>query len=200
VTVNSSESAGVSRRSYVMSLLAGVIGGGVVAVAAAKPWATVTVGGQGLPALPVSVDGADAVPMVAALGLVLLAGAVSLVATRSQGRRLAGLLLVVAALVVGWQTLTAGPAITDALRAQMVGAVGSSPSPHADGTAWRWLTLFGAGLSLLAGLAAIAKGPDWPVMGSRYDPPKGARAASGAEAGTDTDTWRAIDEGRDPTA
>jgi uncharacterized membrane protein (TIGR02234 family) len=146
------------------------------------------------------VDGADAVPVVAALGLVLLAGAVSLVATRNQGRRLVGLLLVVAAVVVGWQTLTAGPAITEALREQMVGAVGSSTSPHADGTPWRWLTLFGAVLSLLAGSAAIAKGPDWPAMGSRYDSPTTPRSSSDAEAGADADAWRAMDEGRDPTA
>jgi uncharacterized membrane protein (TIGR02234 family) len=184
---------------YVVSLLAGVIGGGVVAVAAAKPWATATVGGQGLPALPVSVDGADAVPVVAALGLVLLAGAISLVATRNRGRRLAGLCMVAAAVVVGWQTLTAGPAITDALREQMVGTVGRTTSPHPDSTAWRWLALVGAGLSLLAGLAAMVKGPEWPAMGSRYDPPATARAAD-ADTTTDTDAWRAIDEGRDPTA
>jgi uncharacterized membrane protein (TIGR02234 family) len=171
-----------------------------VVVAAAKPWATVTVGGQGLPALPVSVDGADAVPVVAALGLVLLAGAVSLVATRNQGRRFVGLLLVGAAVVVGWRTLTAGPAITEALRAQMVGRVGSSTSPHADGTPWRWLTLVGAVLSLLAGSAAIAKGPDWPAMGSRYDSPNTARSARDGEPGADADAWRAMDEGRDPTA
>jgi hypothetical protein len=53
---------------------------------------------------------------------------------------------------------------------------------------------------LLAGLAAIAKGPDWPAMGSRYEPPSSAQAATEAERETDTDAWRAIDEGRDPTA
>jgi uncharacterized membrane protein (TIGR02234 family) len=183
----------------VVSLLTGVIGGGLVAVAAAKPWATARVGGQGLPSLPVSVDGADAVPLVAALGLVLLAGAVSLAATRNQGRRLAGLLLVVAAVVVGWQTVTAGPAISDALREQTVGSVGSGDLPDANGTAWRWLTLVGAGLSLAAGVAAVSKGPDWPAMGSRYDVPTTARGTSALGEQEDADLWRAIDEGEDPT-
>lgn len=170
-----------------------------MAVAAAKPWATARVGGQGLPSLPVSVDGADAVPLVAALGLVLLAGAVSLAATRNQGRRLAGLLLVVAAVVVGWQTVTAGPAISDALREQTVGSVGSGDLPDANGTAWRWLTLVGAGLSLAAGVAAVSKGPDWPAMGSRYDVPTTARGTSALGEQEDADLWRAIDEGEDPT-
>jgi uncharacterized membrane protein (TIGR02234 family) len=196
VTVSSPTSA---RRSYVISLVAGVIGGGMVAVAAAKPWATTTVGARGLPALPVSVDGADVVPVVAALGLVLLAGAVSLAATKNQGRRLAGLVLVGAAVVVGWLTLTAGPAITDALREQTVGSTGHATPFHPDGTPWRWLTLAGAGLSLLAGVAAVAKGPDWPTMGSRYDRPASARPVSDAEASSETDVWRAMDKGEDPT-
>jgi uncharacterized membrane protein (TIGR02234 family) len=195
VTVSSSTSA---RRSYVISVLAGVIGGGLVAVAATKPWATTTVGARGFPALPISVDGADVVPVVAALGLVLLAGAVALAATKNQGRRLAGLVLVGAAVVVGWLTLTAGPAITDALQEQTIGAVGNA-TPHPDGTLWRWLTLAGAGLSLLAGAAAVAKGPDWPTMGSRYDRPTSARPVSEVEASTEADVWRAMDKGEDPT-
>ena len=198
MTVRPSASLGKTRGAYVVSLLTGVLGGGLVAVAAAKPWATATIGAQGLPELPVSVDGADAVPLVAALGLVMLAGAVSLAATRNQGRRLSGLLLVVAAVVVGWQTLAAGPAITDALREQTVGSVGSAALPDANGTAWRWLTLVGAGLSLAAGLAAVSKGPDWPAMGSRYDAPTPARSSS-PDVREDVDVWRAIDEGEDPT-
>lgn len=148
--------------------------------------------------MPISVDGADVVPVVAALGLVLLAGAVALAATKNQGRRLAGLVLVGAAVMVGWLTLTAGPAITDALQEQTVGAVGNA-TPHPDGTLWRWLTLAGAGLSLLAGAAAVAKGPDWPTMGSRYDRPTSARPVSEVEASTETDVWRAMDKGEDPT-
>ncbi len=198
MTVRPSASLGRARRAYVVSLLTGVVGGGLVAVAAARPWATGTIGGQGLPELSVSVDGADAVPLVAALGLVMLAGAASLAATRSQGRRLAGLLLMVAAVVVGWQTLAAGPAITDALREQTVGSVGSAALPDANGTAWRWLTLVGAGLSLAAGLAAVWKGPEWPAMGSRYDAPTSARS-SRPDVREDVDVWRAMDEGEDPT-
>jgi uncharacterized membrane protein (TIGR02234 family) len=193
-------SSSSTRRSYAICLLTGAIGGGMVAVSAAKPWATVTVGGGRLPALPVSVDGADVVPVVGALGLVLLAGAVSLAATRNQGRRLAGLVLVGAAVVVGWLTLTSGPAITEALRDQTVGAVGNaSVSSDPDGTFWRWLTLAGAGLSLMAGMAAVAKGPDWPTMGSRYERPTSAVNPGDADGSTESDLWRAMDKGEDPT-
>ena len=47
--------------------------------------------------------------------------------------------------------------------------------------------------------------PGWPEMGSRYDAPSGGGAARGEAARareaprTDLDTWRALDEGRDPT-
>ena len=48
----------------------------------------------------------------------------------------------------------------------------------------------------------------WPEMGSRYDAPTGARGSDStgpAEARTDhptenIDIWKALDEGRDPTA
>ena len=48
----------------------------------------------------------------------------------------------------------------------------------------------------------------WPEMGSRYDAPTGARGGDGtdpAEAPADhptenIDIWKALDEGRDPTA
>jgi uncharacterized membrane protein (TIGR02234 family) len=196
VTVKTSTS---TRRSYVICVMTGVIGGGLVAVCAAKPWATTTVGARGLPALPISVDGADVVPVVAALGLVLLAGAVALAATKNQGRRLAGLVLVGAAVVVGWLTLTAGPAITDALQEQTVGSVGTATAFHPEDTLWRWLTLAGAGLSLVAGVAAVANGPHWPTMGSRYDRPTSARPVKDAEASSETDAWRALDKGEDPT-
>ena len=38
----------------------------------------------------------------------------------------------------------------------------------------------------------------WPAMGSRYDAP--AARADAAAAPTEQDMWRALDEGRDPTA
>ena len=42
--------------------------------------------------------------------------------------------------------------------------------------------------------------PGWPAMGSRYDAP-GARAdAEDAAPDTEQDMWRALDDGRDPTA
>ncbi len=44
--------------------------------------------------------------------------------------------------------------------------------------------------------------PRWPEMGTRYDAPTGAGAAHAHDAGPkeNIDIWKALDEGRDPTA
>ena len=65
-------------------------------------------------------------------------------------------------------------------------------------TAWYWVTGVGARCSrLVASAWPPFAGPGWPAMGSRYDAPA-ARAERPAPP--TQDLWRALDEGRDPTA
>ena len=40
----------------------------------------------------------------------------------------------------------------------------------------------------------------WPEMGSRYDSPTGARETTTEQPTENIDIWKALDEGRDPTA
>ena len=48
----------------------------------------------------------------------------------------------------------------------------------------------------------LALVPRWPEMGTRYDAPTGAGAADAHDAAPkeNIDIWKALDEGRDPTA
>ncbi len=186
-----------TRRTYALTILMGLAGGALVAVCASRPWAIAVTHQAGIPALPVRVDGTDAVPLVGALGLVILAGTVASVATAGVARRIAGLAIAASGLVCCWLTLSAGSEISSALADQMVGTVGGGHAPASADTwsVWRWLSLAGAVLSLLAGLLIAKLGPGWPAMGSKYDAPTAPRARDDSEP----DLWRALDAGEDPT-
>ena len=80
-----------------------------------------------------------------------------------------------------------------------VGVDGRRPRPHG--------LVLGRGVGAAARRSSPARSPSrgrrhWPEMGSRYDAP-GAAAATAAgppEEQTSLDLWKALDEGRDPTA
>ena len=75
-------------------------------------------------------------------------------------------------------------------------------------TGWFWLAAVAALLVLASTVLALRLVRTWPEMGSRYDAPTGARGGDStdpAEAPADhptenIDIWKALDEGRDPTA
>ena len=59
----------------------------------------------------------------------------------------------------------------------------------------------GPPLAVLPALAALRLVPSWPEMGRRYDAPPGRRRpAKAPEEQENLDLWKAMDEGRDPTA
>jgi hypothetical protein len=121
--------------------------------------------------------------------------------TRGRFRRAIAVLAVLAGLAA------AGLALHGALeeRTVDVGAWfvpdgdGAVPTPHH--TAWGWIALAGALTTTGAALAAFRLAPGWPEMGRRYDAPTGAVApAVPLEERSSIDVWKALDEGRDPTA
>ena len=68
---------------------------------------------------------------------------------------------------------------------------------------WFWAAAAGALLSLVATGLAVWWAPAWPEMGSRYDAPAGTTAptpAADPAEQSNLELWKAIDEGRDPTA
>ncbi len=160
-----------ARREVALAVALTVLGGALVVTAAGRTW--LTAGGPGSAAGPVS--GAQVHPFRAG-GLVALAGAPAILATRRFSRLLLGLLLVVDAAAIA-----AG--VVDVL---------------ADGgrraTAWPSVGGSGALLVLAGGVLLVLRGRGWPSMSARYDR-SGDRPASTPEQGM----WDSLDRGHDPT-
>lgn len=178
------------RREYALGVVLGLLAGALVTGSSGRTWAAATARAAGLPSPQVEVSGAEAVPLVATLGPVILAGVVAVVATRGLPRRICGVLVALAGAAVAAQTLTADRALAAALRDQLVGGAGlAAPTP------WRWICLVGAVLAAFFGVWVAWRAERWPAMGSRYDAP----AARRESADEHTDLWRALDRGEDPT-
>lgn len=182
----------------------------MVFFAASRTWASVEVAPEGMTAETVSVTGSTAVPLVAAMAFVVMAGSVAVVASSGWLRRGIGVLVALAAAVAVYTAATAGEAVDDALGE----AVASSPSmtagqgqqdalvADADATWWRWVSLGGAVVAVGVGCTVVARGGRWPRMGQRYEAPGATRRDTErpVEDRDVGDLWKALDEGEDPTA
>ncbi|HEX6249551.1 MAG TPA: Trp biosynthesis-associated membrane protein [Nocardioidaceae bacterium] len=181
-------------RTYLPTVLLGLAGAGLAAVAGAREWATTEGDAEGL-RVEASVSGAESQPLVAALSLVALAAWGVVLVVRGRVRRavaVVGLLASAGALLA--VVLGFGAVQDDSLEAAVArGATGDTFATSL--TAWYYLAGVGALLATVAFAFAVARAPGWPAMGSRYDAPA---ARTGQE--TDEDMWRALDEGRDPTS
>ena len=213
-----------SRREYALGLALGAAGAGVVLLSARQGWARVaTPAPAPLPASVVSVSGQDLVPLAGALALAALASLAAVIATRRLARRLAGLLMAAFGVVItvalclplaasdvrGAARVTA---VSQAGSATAGGAAGVSPGAVPGGGAapgvtavghvtmtaalWRPAAVAGALLIVAAGLLVAWRGPRWPVMSSRYDPPEQSGRQQPADSAT---LWDALSRGADPT-
>lgn len=129
----------------------------------------------GAPGPPVPTVSGEAVnpvgSLVSSLGAVVLLGAIVVAVTRTVGRRLAGAAVLLAAVATGYVTVT---------------AAGSWPG-------WRVAVLAGAVLGAAGGGLAAVRGHRWAGMSTRYDAPSTPRPAH------ESDPWKALDRGDDPT-
>jgi uncharacterized membrane protein (TIGR02234 family) len=190
-----------STRAYGLTLLAGLVSAGAVTVGVSRPWVTATATVAGLPVIHGSVEGARVAPLAGALGFVLLAAVGAVVATRGWVRRALGVLIVVSAAVV--LAAAVHPGATSGAVEQTLSAKGWAGGPY-DATVSAWRALVGAGAvgCLLAGSLVARFGGSWASMGARYDAPGGTTTSSDTASRvepTETDLWRSIDSGRDPT-
>ena len=171
------------RRSFGPVVLIGLASATLVAVAGNRSWAEADSGAaRDVSSLALSVD-AGKMPAATALALVLLACWGVVLVTRGRVRRAVAALGVLAALgalasvVMGWSS------VVDALRNDLA-SVGVT-----------------AVLALASSVAAVVLVPGWPEMGSRYDAPGAAPPPTpDPEDQSSLDLWKAMDEGRDPTA
>jgi uncharacterized membrane protein (TIGR02234 family) len=181
-----------ARRELAAAVGGAVAAGALALIAGGQTWAETTVERQ--PPLPPVVEvlsGSDAAPLVPAAGLVLLAAAVALLAVRSTGRVVVGLLMAVAGGVLGWSGIRA-----------LAGGLGTGEGTAEISAAWPVLAVVAGVLGGAAGLLTVVRGRAWPGMGRRYE--RTPEEAAPARPVTDEDraqaAWKALDRGEDPTA
>ncbi len=193
------------RRSFGTTVSTGLGGAALAAVAAGQQWASAS-GRAGGVDVTEGVRGSDSAPLAVALALVALAAWGVVLVVRGRARQVMAVVGAVASVGVAAATIAAlTRAPDDAVEAVVArGASGDGVSGSLSG--WYWATLVGATLALLTFVAAVRLAPRWPAMSSRYDAPVGRAPAEATSHGPDLssaderDLWKALDEGRDPTA
>ena len=187
-----------SRRLYAPVVLALLASGGLAFFAASRTWVEATVHVKGLPPDSIAVSGTDAQPLVPALALVVVTGALAVLAASKRVRWVVGILVVVIGLSAAIVVATSGSALDEALDDAVRTSTAFTGSNAPDGRrVMVWPVLAGAAFVLAAalGLIVIRNAGTWPTMGTRYESPAG----QAKDARTEDDLWSALDEGRDPT-
>ncbi|MFT4187268.1 MAG: Trp biosynthesis-associated membrane protein [Aeromicrobium sp.] len=186
-------SAAVSaRRWYAPTVLALLVLGGAIFALGRRTWVTTRLGdGKGAGAL-IETTGADIAPLVPALGVVIAAAALAVLASSGWFRRLVGALIVVVAVGGAVATRADPSGVVDAAVEESV-AFGQdvSVAETTHHASWQAAALFV--LAALLGALIVRYGPSWPTMSSRYDAP------SARPEPTEADVWAAMDRGLDPT-
>ena len=174
-------------------LVVGVAAAALTAVASSRSLAEPSWSTSGV-VTPIGPPGQVTLPLATTLSMVVLAAWGVVLVTRGRVRRAVAVLGVLAALGVLATVVWAWWGVPDALLADLRAL---DDEAGTEFTAWYWLALLGAVVSLAATVAAVRWVGSWPEMGTRYDSPTGRAAA---DADDDLALWKALDEGRDPTA
>jgi uncharacterized membrane protein (TIGR02234 family) len=187
-----------SRRTFGAAVGAGLASAVLAAVAGHQPWAEGSAPG-GLGELSATVE-AGTVPAANALSLVVLACWGVLLVTRGAVRRVVAALGLLAALGLAATVVVGFSTAPDHVRSAYhdLGVA----EPDVGLTAWWWVAAVATLLTLATTLLAVRLVPSWPEMGRRYDAPAAAapEPAKAPEELENLDLWKAINEGRDPTA
>jgi len=185
------------QRELAAVITACVVAGAIVLIAAGRHWVSYALVGGGGDASS-GPTGHDVAGGASALGLVMLAAAVALPATRRWPRRIVGLLL--AAAGAGTIALAAyvlaDPGAAAGKRLISFFAFSPSPKVTVRATGWPWADVCAGVLALVAGGFALLRSADWPAMGRRYESKRKPARGAADEASM----WDRLDQGDDPTA
>ncbi len=186
-------------RSFGPTVLVGLAGATLAAVAGARDWARASGRAAGVD-VTAAAKGSESAPLVVALGLVALAAWGVVLVVRARARRVVSVIGALAAAgAVAATAVSFGRAQDDAVRA--VVAKGAAGDAFTSGlTGWYYAAAVGSVLTLMAFVVAVVAAPRWPAMGSKYDAPAARADAETAGPVTEQEMWRALDDGRDPTA
>lgn len=191
------------RRTFGPVVLLALAAGGLGAYAGTKPW----VDGEGADSGPgfaaTAWDEVSSSPLATALGFVLLACVGVVLVTRGRFRRAVAWLAVLVAVGYAATVAWAPFALPDHLREQVRVRTGA----QLEGTSltgWYYAGVLAAVLVLASAVLMVRLVRWWPEMGSRYDAPVPERSTTDTRAdevpSDNIDIWKALDEGRDPTA
>src|ERR1700677_3357526 len=158
------------RREFGFVLLLGAVGAALVVFAVRQTWAqAIFTPPRPLPAQEISVTGQQLVPLAGALALAALACLAAVIAPRSAARAVASHAIVIA---------------------------GSHGQAVIVGAPWHAAAIVGAVAVVLAGLAAVWRGPRWPVMSARFERPGQRPRRRAADSAS---MWESLSRDLDPT-
>lgn len=196
----------MNRRARLLAVVALVACGALTVISSTQTWLTVVLDdGAGH---MLEVPGASAVPVLAPLGLAVLALGGALPIVGLVLRYAFGALTVLIAAALAWLSaqvvlgpptsavastvtestgITGGPAVAD-----LVSAIGLTP--------WPVVTLAASGILLLAGIFTLVTARRWKGSGRRYRTEAPAAAAVSSSRPHDAiDSWDDLSRGEDPT-
>ena len=172
----------------------------LAAVTARRPWVRGTVDDAMVGGSLQEATGQEAVTGFVALGLVVLAGAVAAAATRRIGRRVAAVILLLAALALlalVARVILDPEGVLGAIAASSTGRTGALTA-SGQATVWAYLATLPALSALVTAALAWRGATHWPEPSAAYDRPGTERPGRRGERVT-TD-WDRLSEGEDPTA
>lgn len=208
-----SRSSGAQERLLALALV--VVGGGLALLASVPTWVSASVQDEGLPIVTSQVSGRSVAPLVAACGLLALAGGFAALLAGPWARRVIGLLLFVVGVAAAWSVLavlrdpeasTVGP-LSDAVGLSAVTVTGAATST------WPVVAALACTLVTVGGGWMLLRSGGWSRSAARYErepldtrtsETQGRTGAPGSvppsadEAGG-TGLWDSLDRGEDPT-
>lgn len=197
----------MTRRARLLAVVALVACGAVTVISSTQTWLVVVLDDGAGHSL--EVPGASAIPVLAPLGLAVLAlgGALSIVGLAL--RYVFGALTVLIAAVLGWftaqivlspPTAAVASTVTESTGITGESAVAGLVSSIAT-TPWPAVTLVATVLLLAAGVFTLATAHTWKGSGRRYRTEEGSRASvAGSRPHDAIDSWDDLSRGEDPTA
>lgn len=196
------DTSDTARRTFGPTLVAGLAGATLVAVAGNRAWVVPSGASEGGAISQVAATAADAsAPLATAVALVALATWGVVLVTRGSFRRLVAWFGAVVGLALVAVVVLAWSQAPDSL-AELLAIYGMTDA-EVRRTTWSFAAVVGAVIAFGAAVVAARFVDAWPAMGRRYDAPAGATAggatATPAEERSNIDIWTSLDEGRDPT-
>lgn len=179
------------RRAYVPTVVLAVLAAVLLVLAANK---------QLVIAPDVPADryaGRGEVPLAGGLAVLPLIAWAAILVLRGQARRVAALVALTG--FVG--SLAAADAGMDGAAdavSEAVAALSATGQVQTQFSTWFWVLAVSAVIGSLMSGVALRHAASWPSMSKRYDAAGAAEEPAGD--GSSRDLWRAMDEGRDPTA